>query len=341
VSAGSGPLVSIGVPVYNGERFLEQCLQSILGQTYRNIEVIVCDNASTDDTPRIVRGFRDDRIRYERSSANIGLFPNWNRCLELASGEFVAIYHADDVYEPEIVDEEVRFLVEHPEAGAVFSRGWRIDEEGRVLDEFVLPEPFRGGKTISFETLLRGMIVHANFLICPTFMGRGSVLDSCEGFRPDRFGSAADAGMWFAIAEHASIGVVDRPLIRYRIHGQQGTVLAYRLRTRPSDQISVLDHYLDSPRGRGVVTPELRRRHETSRLVDETRCLRNMIALGELREARDLSRRIYHPGAARSYLGSGRGLRYLGKRFLYSLLLESGLGWIAWKILSPKGIDHA
>jgi hypothetical protein len=221
-----------------------------------------------------------------------------------------------------------------------FARGWRIDEEDRVLGELLLPEPFRDGKVISFETLLRGMILHSNFLICPTFMGRGSILGKGLRFQGDLFGSAADAGMWFAIAEHAPIGVIDRPLIRYRIHGQQGTVKAYRLKTQPSDQISVLDHYLSSPRASGIVTLELRRAHETSRLVDETRCLRNMIALGKLDDAKSLSRKIYQPGETRPYRMSGRGLRYLVKRFFYSLLLESGLGWIAWKALSPGEGGH-
>lgn len=336
----STPLVSIGVPVYNGERFLERSLRSILAQTYRHIEVILCDNASTDGTAGIVKRFRDDRIRYERSRTNIGVFPNWNRCLELANGEFVAIYHADDVYDPEIVNEEVRFLTEHPEIGAVFARGWRIDEEDRFLGELALPEPFRNDKVIPFENLLRGMILHGNFLVCPTFMSRSVVLGKPLRFQPDRFGSAADAGMWFAISECAPIGVIDRPLIRYRIHSQQGTVLACRLRTRPADQFSVLDHYLASPRGRGAVTPELLRRHETARLVDETRCLRNMIALGEIREAKCLSRKIYRPGMARSHLVSGRGIRYLGKRFLYSLLLECGLGRLAGKALSPENGGH-
>src|SRR5215216_4504313 len=113
------PLVTIAVPVYNGARHLRESLDSILGQTYPRTEVIVLDDASTDETPAITASY-GARIRLVRNSKNLGGFGNMNAGIRLATGSLFAIYHADDVYEPAIVEREVAFLESHPKLGAVF-----------------------------------------------------------------------------------------------------------------------------------------------------------------------------------------------------------------------------
>ena len=112
------PLVSIGVPVYNGERLLARTLNSLLTQTYQNIEVIICDNASTDGTAEIARSFadRDARVRYVRNPTNIGAIPNFLRTLELAGGVYFAWTAADDVRPARAIEHCVDALTECPEA---------------------------------------------------------------------------------------------------------------------------------------------------------------------------------------------------------------------------------
>lgn len=331
------PLVSVCIPTYNHGRYLGRCLRSILAQTYDRLEVIVSDNASTDDTPGIVAALADPRLRYSRTDENIGGFPNWNRCLGMASGDFVAIYHSDDLYEPEIVAEEVRFLLEHEEAGAVFTRAWVMDEEERTLEEMAAPSPLRGIEVFAFADALRAMIEHGNFLVCPTFMARNEVLRRTAGFEPERFGSAADTGMWLGILTLAPVGIVDRPLMRYRVGKQQGTYSIENLRVARADHFRAIDHFLAHPLAAGAVPPTLLRKHETGKIVDEMRCLRNLIARGRIEEALAMSRRIYTLNVAREYLRGGRRLRYLAKRVFYSLMLEAGLGRITGKVLSHGG----
>src|SRR5436309_516341 len=101
----SDRLVSVIVPVYNGARYLRECLDSLLHQTYAEFEIIVADDASTDDTPAIIASY-GDRVRSLRQAVNVGIYANANAGIELARGEFVAIYHADDVYDPRIVELE-------------------------------------------------------------------------------------------------------------------------------------------------------------------------------------------------------------------------------------------
>ncbi|MDA8121376.1 MAG: hypothetical protein M0Z38_02270, partial [Deltaproteobacteria bacterium] len=172
-----------------------------------------------------------------------------------------------------------------------------------------------------------------NFIICPTFMARASVLAKAGPFRPERYGTASDAGMWFRILEHAPIGLIDRPLMRYRRGVHQGTFSIEAARTAPADHFRVIDEFLSSPAAAGAVPPDLAQRHETAKLVDETRRLRTLVALGRVGEARDLSRRIYTLEAARKYLYNGRRMRYLAKRLFYSFLLETGLGKFTGKVI--------
>src|SRR4030095_9983291 len=116
----TSPLVSIVVPAYNAGRFLGDALASVCAQSHSAIEVIVCDDASTDATPDIARGTGDERVRSLRNGRTLGGYGAMNRGVRESRGEYVAIFHADDVYDPRIVECELRFLGEHADAGAVF-----------------------------------------------------------------------------------------------------------------------------------------------------------------------------------------------------------------------------
>ncbi len=98
----TNPLVSIGVPVYNGQKFLREALRSLQEQTYKNLEIVICDNASTDKTAEICHEFaaKDRRIRYSRNSRNIGCERNFRRVFQLSSGEYFMWASADDTRPP-------------------------------------------------------------------------------------------------------------------------------------------------------------------------------------------------------------------------------------------------
>lgn len=132
------PRVSIGVPVYNGARFLRATIDSLLAQTYTDFELIVCDNASTDDTEAICREYaqRDPRVRYVRNERNLGPAANYNRCFELSRGELFKWQAADDVVAPEFVARCVAALDADPSVVSAYSRTILIDDEGRPLRKY-------------------------------------------------------------------------------------------------------------------------------------------------------------------------------------------------------------
>src|SRR5262245_17750978 len=96
------PTVSVGVPVYNGERYLDKALSSILRQDFEDFELIISDNASTDGTAEICKAYadKDRRIRYHRNTSNIGAAPNYNQTFEMARGEYFKWCAHDDICYP-------------------------------------------------------------------------------------------------------------------------------------------------------------------------------------------------------------------------------------------------
>jgi glycosyltransferase involved in cell wall biosynthesis len=136
--SGLAPKLSIGLPVYNGERHLRECLDSLLGQSYDDFELIISDNASTDSTSEICRQYEamDSRIVYIRQAENIGRVPNHNFLIEKARGSLFKWVAADDLYGRDLLKRCVEALDEHPEVVLAHTRSAIIDESGTVT-EFV------------------------------------------------------------------------------------------------------------------------------------------------------------------------------------------------------------
>jgi len=130
------PKVSVALPVYNGERFLRQAIESILGQSCADFELLICDNASTDCTADISMEYtrRDARVRYYRNARNLGAAKNFNRGFELAEGEYFKWIAADDVCEPEFLEQCLLALEQAPTAALAYPRTKWIDETGAVVD---------------------------------------------------------------------------------------------------------------------------------------------------------------------------------------------------------------
>lgn len=161
----SAPTVSVGVPVYNGSRFLRECLDSLLAQTCRNIEIIISDNASTDDTPRIAAEYarRDARVRFVRADSNRGSAWNHNNTVDLAVAPYFKWVGADDKFDPRFLEACVAALEGHPEAVMAFPRSIVIDGDGtetaRTEQHLPMDSP---DPVVRFRCLQNGLPVTQN-----------------------------------------------------------------------------------------------------------------------------------------------------------------------------------
>jgi len=138
MSAKSSPKVSIGLPVYNGENFVRQAIESILAQTFEDFELIISDNASTDRTGEICRTFaaQDQRIRYTRNVENIGLTRNYNQVFTLSSGEYFKWNDHDDMCGQAFLMRCVQALDENPSVVLAYTRALTIDTTGQPIKEW-------------------------------------------------------------------------------------------------------------------------------------------------------------------------------------------------------------
>lgn len=207
------PRVSVCLPTYNRAGYFGECLAGILAQTFRDLEVIVSDNCSTDATPEVVAAFKDPRIRYVRNPRNIGVFPNMNQCLELARGRYICILHDDDLYEPRFLEREVALLDRHPSAAFVHCATYEIDGEGRrrrVVQAY--PDDRLIGGKAEFVRYLGGHNV-----CCSTVMVRGDLYRKMGGFDTELL--CSDWLMWLKLCLEGDVAYVAEPLASMRVHG--------------------------------------------------------------------------------------------------------------------------
>jgi glycosyltransferase involved in cell wall biosynthesis len=130
------PLVTVAIPTYNrAERFLPAAISAACGQTYRNLEILVSDNASQDKTTDVVASFRDPRIRYHRHQENIGGSPNINFCIREARGAYIHLLMDDDSIDPDFVECCIAAAHSNPEAGLVRTGTRVIDDAGGLVFE--------------------------------------------------------------------------------------------------------------------------------------------------------------------------------------------------------------
>jgi len=245
----TGPLVSICIPTYNSARYLRQSLDSVTKQTYRSVEVIIADNASTDETVVIAREYAD-KYGYQlvESSSNIGPLNNWNRLVSLASGTYVAIYHSDDIYEATIVAESVAVLERQPEVALVGALAQVIDESGDTLFNYELPTIIQQLRKSSYcyDEVLAAVLGSGEqkiFLVTPSLMVRRDAYREAGHFDEESYRSSGDYEMWLRIARLHNVAVIEKALMRYRVHAQQGSEMERQKLLQIPDIIPVLAEY--------------------------------------------------------------------------------------------------
>ena len=275
-STSENPLVSICIPVYNAGKTIERTIESIINQTHKNIEILVVDNQSTDTTLERVRKYDDPRIRIIENPVHFKCAEyNWNTCFTHTLGEFIALFHADDVYSPDIIARQLDTFKKFPFVVGVFTDGNIIDEQDKVIDTFRIPTEIAGDTPYEYRELLPVFLEHGDFLLCPSAMIRGNTYRSLEPFRYDQFGSASDFDMWLRVARIGPIVIINEKLINYRISEIQGTSVINTTRTHEADFFRVMDFHIVKTKPYIDLSSDTLGRYELRRMEDQIFCIIN------------------------------------------------------------------
>ncbi|MGV0104106.1 Glycosyltransferase 2-like domain-containing protein [Nostoc sp. DSM 114160] len=232
------PLVSICIPTYNGERFIAEAINSVLGQTYTNIEIILSDDNSTDRTVEIAKSFNQE-LSFDFSileHTQYGLSHNWNFCISKAQGKYIKFLFQDDLLEPTAIEEMVDLAEQDEEIGLVFSPRTLFTNIGHTVydSNFLIhheaKDVHKAWSTLKTIQSGQQLLLDPNILDNPinkigepsTVLIRKDVFEKVGLFNPE-FCQLVDFEMWLRIMSQYKVGFVDQVLSHFRIHPEQQT----------------------------------------------------------------------------------------------------------------------
>lgn len=239
------PRISVLIPTCNYGRYLSQAIDSVLTQTFEDYELIICDDASTDNSAEVIQRYagRDRRIRYELHASRLGMVENWNHCLQLARGDYVKFLFGDDLLASNDALRRMSALLdEHPEATLVAAPRLLVDADARItgLWDFVAPGLHDGA-----EVITRCLRKRSNLIGEPsTVMFRRTL--GARGFDPV-FRQIVDLEMWFHLLLQGSLAYADEPLCAFRRHESQQTNVNHRSFAPHLEMLQLFDRYIDRP----------------------------------------------------------------------------------------------
>jgi glycosyltransferase involved in cell wall biosynthesis len=207
------PLVSVIIPTYNSAPFIESCVDSIRRNAYPNVEIVIVDDGSPDNTLEIIKGLATEVTLVEQ--ANAGRGSARNNGVNHASGDYIAFLDHDDLLEETSIEDRVHYLAAHPEKGWVFTDAMEYNSKrdlGLYLDQF----PWLDLKQDQFIQLLRGI-----YPLTSTIMVRSSLLKKIGGFNTSiNYGD--DIELFMRLLLVSEVGMIKKPLSRRLIHPGQG-----------------------------------------------------------------------------------------------------------------------
>ena len=246
-NAPGSPRVSVVLATYNYGRYLGSALESALAQTMSDLEIIVIDDGSTDETKQVIAPYLGNaRIRYY-DTEHQGQPAAKNAGIRLARTPIVAFLDADDLWLPTKLEKQLALFAANPALGVAYSRRILIDEQGRHL-QFQQPELPRGNVLAS--------MFRNNFICFSSAVVRREVLEEA-GLFDENLALAIDYDLWLRIARRYSFDYVNEPLVKYRTGHAS---LSRRTEERLKTAAAIMDRFLDHHSGRKVLDPALIRR---------------------------------------------------------------------------------
>ena len=237
------PLVTVLMASYNHEQYVGEAVASVLAQSFGDLELIVIDDASTDNTPGVVGDIKDPRINLQRLWVNRAQNPR-NTGLAAAQGELIAIQNSDDVWAENKLRQQVDYLAAHPDCGAVFTAVQLIDENGADIDQ-----NWFAVRSIPRHQWLRYFFQHGNAVCHPSVLMRRALVEAAGGYHP-LLALMSDFDLWVRLAGRAEIEILPDRLTKMRVMPNHGNFSARRVDTQRRqffEYTEVLRRYTEAP----------------------------------------------------------------------------------------------
>lgn len=214
----TNPLVTVLMPVYNAEKYLSEAIDSILAQTYKNIEFLIINDGSTDKSESVILDYqsRNSKIVYVKNETNMKLIATLNKGVKMANGKYIVRMDADDISKPFRIEKQVEYMESHPRVG-VCGSFFTVFGEG-IDNPYIIKRPL-GNINIKASMLFTNAIGHPNVII------RRSVLIDNDIFYDKRFYRIEDWGLWTQLMPCCDFGNLPYSVLEYRRTPTQETAL--------------------------------------------------------------------------------------------------------------------
>lgn len=211
------PLVTVIIPSYNHSDFIGEAIESVLNQTYKNLELLIADDCSTDNSREIIGMYLDKRIVTMFNKKNKGAAINFNDAILKANGKYIALLNSDDSWELNKLEIQVDFLEKNKEYGAVFTDAKFLDENNNVLEnkQYIWSEIFTQRNRSQGEWLQR-FFFELNCICHPSMLIRKEVYDGTDLYNPG-LRQLPDFKMWVDIVKFTKIYIIDEKLVKFKV----------------------------------------------------------------------------------------------------------------------------
>lgn len=233
------PLVSVIISCYNHQDYIQQCIESVVRQTYSNIELIVFDDGSDDNSPAILKSLGERYGFFFQPQKNIGLTRTLNQALVMAKGKYISPLGSDDMLMLDKIEKQVDFLEKHEDIAMLGGNSLCINQQGIITPK----QTFTAYREVDFDSLFLNLKLG---LSAPTSMIRADVLRKIGGYHPEN--NLEDLYLWLKVTHSGHrIAILNDVLAYYRKHGSN-TTRNYRFMTE-----SILNIYADYKEHPGYV----------------------------------------------------------------------------------------
>ncbi|MBI5700640.1 glycosyltransferase [Candidatus Saganbacteria bacterium] len=212
-------MATVCIPAFNGAQYLSQAIDSVLNQSFKDFELIIVDNNSTDGTGPIVKRYIDERMHYHKNPSTLNMAANWDECLSLSSGKYICLLHADDRLQADYLKVMVDIMENDPEIGFAFSASNIIDRVSHIVSRSIpFPNNYIVPGVYEFQKHILG-----NYIFCPSVIVRQSAYAKVGSFHGG-LRHLLDWDMWLRLEiSVGKVAYISQPLVDYRIHDKSAT----------------------------------------------------------------------------------------------------------------------